>query len=52
MALLGLSLSYIGMDTLTGTIRFTFGRTELMDGINFVPLIMGLFGGRRGIDKH
>jgi putative tricarboxylic transport membrane protein len=34
----------IGMDPVRGLPRFTFGRMELMDGIGFVPVIMGLFG--------
>ena len=34
----------IGIDPIRGSPRFTFGRMELMDGIGFVPVIMGLFG--------
>jgi putative tricarboxylic transport membrane protein len=34
----------VGMDPVRGLPRFTFGRMELMDGIGFVPIIMGLFG--------
>jgi len=44
MAFLGLILSYIGLDTITGSPRFTLGYTQLLDGIDFVPLIIGLFG--------
>jgi putative tricarboxylic transport membrane protein len=44
MGLLGLSLSFIGLDTVTGIPRFNFGMIEFMDGIGIVPLIMGLFG--------
>ncbi len=44
MAIFGLILSMIGMDPVRGIPRFTFGRMELMDGIGFVPVIMGLFG--------
>ena len=32
------------MDTVSGSTRFTFGVTELMDGVGLVPLVMGLFG--------
>jgi putative tricarboxylic transport membrane protein len=42
-ALLGLMTAMIGLDPLTGVARLTFGSTELMGGIDFVPIIMGLF---------
>ena len=42
--LLGLILSFIGLDTITGMPRFNFGMMQFMDGISIVPLIMGLFG--------
>ncbi len=44
MGLFGLLLAMIGIDPVRGSPRFTFGRIELMDGIGFVPVIMGLFG--------
>jgi putative tricarboxylic transport membrane protein len=44
MGIFGLLLAMIGMDPVRGLTRFTFGRMELMDGIGFVPVIMGLFG--------
>jgi len=44
MGVFGLLLAMIGMDPVRGSPRFTFGRMELMDGLNFVPVIMGLFG--------
>ncbi|MFA5026798.1 MAG: tripartite tricarboxylate transporter permease [Candidatus Methylomirabilota bacterium] len=44
MGVVGLLLAMIGMDPVRGLPRFTFGRMELMDGIGFVPVIMGLFG--------
>jgi putative tricarboxylic transport membrane protein len=44
MAVLGLGLSQIGIDIVTGKTRFTFGITPLEDGIGLVPLVMGLFG--------
>jgi putative tricarboxylic transport membrane protein len=43
-AIIGLLLSLIGMDPLSGTIRFTFGQIQLLEGIDFVLLAMGLFG--------
>jgi len=44
MAFLGLIFSYVGLDTLTGLPRFTLGWTQLYNGIDFVPLVIGLFG--------
>jgi putative tricarboxylic transport membrane protein len=44
MGLLGLILSFIGLDPFTAAPRFTFGMMQFVDGISFVPLIMGLFG--------
>jgi putative tricarboxylic transport membrane protein len=43
-ATLGLMLGTVGMDPAQGVPRYTFGSMELMDGIGFVPVIMGLFG--------
>ena len=42
-ALVGLLTAVIGLDPLTGVARLTFGSMELMAGIDFVPIIMGLF---------
>ncbi len=44
MAALGLSLSFIGMDIIVGKPRFDFGLPLLEDGIDLIPLLMGLFG--------
>lgn len=44
MVFLGLLTSTVGMDPLTGTLRFTHGITELYDGIGFIPVAMGAFG--------
>ena len=41
---LGLLLSGIGMDTVSGTLRMTFGSAELMRGVNFLVAVIGLFG--------
>jgi putative tricarboxylic transport membrane protein len=43
-AFLGLALALPGTDFVEGTTRLTFGSLELMDGIGFVPVIMGLYG--------
>lgn len=39
----GLCLSFVGMDPVTGSVRFTFGVTEMMDGFDFPVVMMGLF---------
>lgn len=44
MAALGLWLSTLGTDPITGTQRFTFGSISLFDGLDFVAVAMGLFG--------
>ena len=41
--LLGLFISQVGMDPLTATPRFTFGVLELMGGISFIPVMIGMF---------
>ena len=41
--LIGLLISFIGTDMVTGKERFTFGTLFLMDGINFIPAMLGLF---------
>ena len=43
MAALGLLVSVVGMDILTGRTRLTFGTVELMEGISFVIAVLGLF---------
>jgi len=44
MAGVGIILGTIGLDTMTGMPRFTFGIPELLDGVGLAPLAMGLFG--------
>jgi putative tricarboxylic transport membrane protein len=41
--LFGLLLSTIGLDLFTGSTRFTMGRIELANGVEFVALSIGLF---------
>jgi putative tricarboxylic transport membrane protein len=43
-ACLGLLLATVGRDGFTGAERFTFGNLSLADGLDFVPIAMGLFG--------
>jgi putative tricarboxylic transport membrane protein len=42
-ACLGLLLATIGMDLVYGTNRFIFGQTDLLAGLNFIPVLIGLF---------
>jgi len=44
MAVLGLLLGSVGIDVMTGFMRFQFGLIELGDGIGLVPVAVGLFG--------
>lgn len=44
MVFLGILLGLIGQDVQTGTPRFTFEIRELMDGVGFVLVAMGMFG--------
>lgn len=44
MIVLGLLLSTVGRDLVTGEPRFRYGFFELEDGLGFIPIIMGLFG--------
>lgn len=44
MAAVGLILSGVGMDSISGRYRFTFNIRVLLDGVGLVPTVMGLFG--------
>ena len=44
MVFLGMLLGLVGTDVNTGNLRFTFGISDLFDGLGFVPLAMGIFG--------
>lgn len=43
-ALLGFGIATVGIDPGGGQQRYTFGSTELINGIDFVPVAIGLFG--------
>jgi putative tricarboxylic transport membrane protein len=43
-AVIGLLLATVGRDSFTGTERFTFDVLALSDGLDFVPIAMGIFG--------
>lgn len=44
MVLFGLLLGIVGTDVNSGVARFSFGVSELSDGIGFVSVAMGVFG--------
>ena len=41
---LGFALAAVGMDTVTGQLRLTFGFPDLMRGFDFLIAVIGLFG--------
>lgn len=43
MAAFGLAVATIGIDPSTGVTRFAFGRVELLGGIGFLEVVIGLF---------
>ncbi|MDI5932384.1 tripartite tricarboxylate transporter permease [Halomonas kalidii] len=42
-AAVGLVLASVGLDAFTGMQRFTFGYSELFDGVPLLPVLIGLF---------
>jgi putative tricarboxylic transport membrane protein len=42
--LFGFILAAVGLDTVTGQLRMTFGSEELLRGFNFLVAVIGLFG--------
>lgn len=43
-ALIGFAIATVGIDIGTGQQRYTFGSVELINGIDFIPVAIGLFG--------
>ena len=41
--IIGILLSTVGMDQVTGVARFTFGTTALLSGFNLIPVLIGIF---------
>jgi putative tricarboxylic transport membrane protein len=41
---IGFILAAVGFDIVTGQLRMTFGITELMQGVDFIVAVIGLFG--------
>lgn len=44
MAVIGLMIALVGTDPMMGTERLTFGQMNLLDGIDFLPIAIGIFG--------
>jgi putative tricarboxylic transport membrane protein len=42
--MLGFALAAVGLDSVTGQLRLTFGSTELLRGFDFLVAVIGLFG--------
>jgi putative tricarboxylic transport membrane protein len=42
--MLGFALAAVGMDTVTGTLRMTYGQPVLLKGFDFLIAVIGLFG--------
>jgi len=42
--MLGFAFATVGMDTISGSLRLTFGFDELLRGISFLIVVIGLFG--------
>ncbi len=43
-AALGMLLATVGLDVVSGAQRYTFSNPELMSGLGFIPVMIGLFG--------
>jgi putative tricarboxylic transport membrane protein len=44
MVAFGLVLSFVGLDAVSGEVRFSFNVDELLEGIGIIPIVVGLFG--------
>src|SRR5512139_3355777 len=42
--MIGFSLATVGLDSVTGQLRLTFGISELLNGFDFLIAVIGLFG--------
>lgn len=41
---IGFALAAVGMDTISGSLRLTYGITDLVKGVSFLIAVIGLFG--------
>lgn len=48
---IGVALSLVGMDSITGSTRFTFGEVEFLRGLTLIAILSGLFAIPNIIDK-
>jgi TctA family transporter len=44
MVMIGLLFGLVGTDVNSGVVRYTFGINAIWDGIDFLPLVIGMFG--------
>src|SRR3712207_7953378 len=44
VAVFGLIVALVGTDPITGINRLTFGSIDLLEGIDFLPVAIGIFG--------
>src|SRR5690606_38171244 len=44
MLAFGVGIGMVGLDIVTGLPRFTFGSERLLDGLDFLPVTVGIFG--------
>ncbi|WP_226040281.1 tripartite tricarboxylate transporter permease [Natrinema sp. DC36] len=50
--LLGMLVATVGIDSVTGYQRFTFDVPELLTGVEFIAVMIGLFGIAEGLRKY
>ncbi len=48
-AFFGLTISMVGMDLQSGYPRFVFGNVNLLSGLSFIPILIGLFAFSKGL---
>jgi putative tricarboxylic transport membrane protein len=50
--LIGMLLATVGLDPVLGTHRFTFGTTALTAGLEFIAIMIGIFGVAEGLNRY
>lgn len=51
VGLLGMLLATVGFDPIVGYPRFAFGNPELLSGLSFIPIMIGIFGVAEVLDQ-
>jgi putative tricarboxylic transport membrane protein len=51
-ALLGVAFSTVGLDPIQAYARFSFGSTELTSGVEYIPVMIGLFGVAEALKQY